>query len=195
MNDKKRPALIGGVILGLLSAIPFVNFVNACCCAWAIIGGIVAAYLYIKSSPTPVKTGDGAMIGALAGLVGAVIYIILGVPMSLLVGNTLASMAANLMANADPAQAEVFRQQIAQSQTVVSAIVSAIITATLLVIFSTVGGLLAVPIFEKRKDGGMGVPPPPSPPPGYGGQPTGGYAPPPPPDFGGPQGSGGSQSS
>src|SRR5437588_622051 len=53
MNDKMKPALIGGVILGILSAIPFVNIPNICCCAWAIVGGIIAANIYIKNSPAP----------------------------------------------------------------------------------------------------------------------------------------------
>jgi hypothetical protein len=42
MNDKLKPAIIGGVVLGLLSVIPFVNFANACCCLWAIVGGLLA---------------------------------------------------------------------------------------------------------------------------------------------------------
>jgi len=35
----------------------------------SIGGGALAAFLYIKDSPTPVKTGDGAMVGGLAGVV------------------------------------------------------------------------------------------------------------------------------
>ena len=59
MNNKMKPALLGGLIVGLLSAIPIVNY---CCCIWGIGGGALAAYLYIKDSPVPVKAGDGAMI-------------------------------------------------------------------------------------------------------------------------------------
>ena len=67
MNDKMKPALIGGVALGLLSAIPFINILNACCCAWAVVGGALATYLYIKNSVTPVRPGDGAVPGAGCG--------------------------------------------------------------------------------------------------------------------------------
>ena len=45
MNDKLKPALIGGVILGILSALPAVN---TCCCIWALVGGLIAANIYIK---------------------------------------------------------------------------------------------------------------------------------------------------
>ncbi len=71
MNDKMKPAIIGGVVLGVLSAIPFVNMVNMCCCAWAIVGGVLAANMYIKNSTSPVSTGDGALVAAIAGVVGA----------------------------------------------------------------------------------------------------------------------------
>src|SRR5918997_5101787 len=86
MNDKMRPAVIGGVVLGVLSAIPFVNMVNMCCCAWAIVGGVLAANMYIKNSTSPVSTGDGAQVGAIAGVVGAVIYLVLGVPLGIMAG-------------------------------------------------------------------------------------------------------------
>ncbi len=40
--SKMQPALIGGVILGVLSAVPFVNALNCLCCLWVIAGGVVA---------------------------------------------------------------------------------------------------------------------------------------------------------
>src|SRR5688572_31155406 len=64
MNNKLKPALIGGVVLGLLSAIPFVNAVNACCCLWAILGGMLATYLYVRNSATPATAADGAILGS-----------------------------------------------------------------------------------------------------------------------------------
>ena len=159
MNNKLKPAIIGGVVLGVLSVIPFVNFVNACCCLWAILGGMLAAHLYVKSSPTPVNAGDGAIVGALAGVVGAVIVIVIGIPISLLTSALVSGFFVSLISGMDPSQAEMMRQQMEAGQTVAGAIVNAIILAVLLVIFSTVGGLIGVSIFEKRKGGNL--PPPP----------------------------------
>ena len=79
MNNKLRPALIGGVALGLLSAIPIVSAANICCCAWVLAGGALAAYLYIKESPTPVSIGDGALLGLFAGGFGVVVQTSTGV--------------------------------------------------------------------------------------------------------------------
>ncbi len=191
MNDKMKPAIIGGVALGLLSAIPLIGAVNACCCAWAVLGGLLAANMYVKSSPTPVRPADGAVVGAIAGVIGAVIYIVVGLPLGLMTGNATMSVMEGIVSQAGPEAAEAFRQQatIMQNQSVgqrlMGAAPIALVGAVLLVIFSTIGGLIGVSVFEKRKGGGADVPPPP---PNFGGPQGGDYAPPPsapPSNFGG----------
>ena len=158
MNNKLKPALIGGVVLGLLSVIPLVNLVNICCCLWALLGGLLASYLYIKNSPVPARAGDGAILGALAGLVGAVIVVIIGIPISIIAGGITRELLIRLIENLNPGQAEAIRTQMEAGSTIPGAILNGIILAVLLVIFSTIGGLLGVPIFEKRKGP---IPPPP----------------------------------
>jgi len=142
--NKLKPALLGGLIVGLLSAIPFVNY---CCCIWGIAGGAVAGLLYIKESPTRIGPGDGAMIGALAGLVGAIIYLIIGVPIAYFLGS--AAMEESL------ARAGI---QLPFTGFLLF-LLSGLIGGLVLLCLSVIGGLISVPIFEKRKD----VPPPPPP--------------------------------
>ena len=170
MNDKLKPAIIGGVILGILSAIPAVNY---CCCIWALVGGLLAAHLYIKASPNPVTPADGAIVGALAGGIGVVLIIVIGIPLQLILGTAMMSMMGGIMQNADPRQADQFREAMAASGgvTIFNAIKGAVLSSVIAVIFSAVGGLLGVAIFEKRK-GGPGMPPPPPP---QAGGPGGGY--------------------
>src|SRR6266545_2331598 len=115
MNNKLKPALIGGVVLGLLSVIPIVNWANVCCCLWAILGGLLASYLFIKKSPHPANAGDGAILGLLAGLVGAVITVIIGIPLSLLVGSAMTGLFVKLIESVDPSQAEAMRRQMEAS--------------------------------------------------------------------------------
>lgn len=165
MNNKLKPAVIGGVVLGLLSAIPFVNFVNLCCCAWAILGGLLASYLYVKNSPTPANAGDGAIIGAIAGGIGAAIYLVIGIPLALVSGAAMREMMISLLAKFDPRQADLFRGAAMQGESVASTIIQGFIGALLLVVFAIIGGLIGIAIFEKRKGGGP-VPPPPPPAPG-----------------------------
>jgi hypothetical protein len=159
MNTKLKPALIGGVVLGVLSVIPFVSAANLCCCLWAILGGILASYLYIKNSPTPATPGDGAMLGALAGVIGGAISLVLGIPIAMAMGPTMRNLMITLLENADPRQAEMMRRQIeASGDAIAPLIIQSLIGAVLLFIFAIIGGLLGVLIFEKRKGG---EPPPP----------------------------------
>jgi hypothetical protein len=164
MNSKLKPAIIGGVVVGLLSAIPFVNIPNVCCCLWAILGGAIASWMYIKSSPNPVKAGEGAILGVLAGVVGAAIYVVIGIPLGILAGGAINGIIARMLENADPSSAREMRRQMA-NQSILGSIMFGFVWALLLIIFSTLGGLIGVPIFEKRK----GDPTPPAPPQGFGG--------------------------
>src|SRR5687767_14071458 len=171
MNNKLKPALIGGVVLGLLSAIPFVNAVNACCCLWAILGGMLATYLYVRNSATPATAADGAILGSIAGVIGAVISLILGIPLALVTGPTMRNMMIDLLGRVNPEQAELMRQQFELAgDAIAPVIINSVIMAVPLFVFSVIGGLLGVPIFEKRK--GTTTPPLP---PNLGGGP-GGYA-------------------
>ena len=144
MNNKLKPALLGGLIVGVLSAIPFINY---CCCIWTLGGGVLAAYLYIQSSPTPVKIGDGAIVGGLAGVIGGVIYFVLSLPINIFFG--MAAMEAQL---------ERSGIQLPFSGMVLL-IISSLLGAVILAVLTALGGLLGVAIFEKRKDGV--APPPP----------------------------------
>jgi hypothetical protein len=175
MNDKLKPAIIGGVILGVLSAIPAVN---TCCCIWALVGGLVAANMYIKSSPNPVTPADGAIVGAIAGAIGTVLIFVVGIPLQLIFGAAMSSMMGGLIQNADPRQAEQIQMAMASGLGFGRAIINAFMYGVCAVIFSAIGGLLGVALFEKRK-GGAGMPPPPPPqaggPGGYGTPGGGGY--------------------
>ena len=149
MNNKLKPALLGGLIVGFLSAIhSLIPFVGACCCIWSIIGGVLAAFLYIKGSSEPVKLGDGAIVGALAGVVGGIIYVIIYLPFSLLYGMVAVQEQLNRSG-----------VQIPFSGTIL-VIIGSIVGAVMLVLLSTLGGVIGTAIFEKRKGDGLAPPPP-----------------------------------
>jgi hypothetical protein len=153
MGDKLKPALIGGAIVGVLSLIPILNLG---CCIWAIIGGAVAVYMYVKGTPRPVQMGEGAVVGALAGLIGALITIVISFALS-----GAASMAM---------MEEQFRRNNVDMPVSGMALMVLLflIMGALLIGFSAIGGVIGVSLFEKRKGGttGTGMPPPP---PAYGG--------------------------
>ena len=160
MNNKVKPAVIGGVVIGILSVIPLVGAVNLCCCLWAVLGGMLASNLYIKNSPVPVKTGDGAAVGAIAGLIGAVILVVLGIPIDLATGPMMKGLMVDLLRRIDPQQAEMVRVQMeASGSSIASVVITSLVLAVLLFVFAIIGGLIGVALFEKRK--GPAAPPPP----------------------------------
>jgi hypothetical protein len=150
MNNKLKPAILGGLIVGVLSGLlSFIPFVNYCCCIWSIGGGVLAAFLYIKSSATPVGMGDGAMVGGLAGVVGGILYLIINLPITLLIVG-VAGMNSQL------SQAGVKLP----FGPIVLVFISSIVTAVILAGLATLGGVIGVAIFEKRKGDGLAPPPP-----------------------------------
>ena len=78
-----QPALIGGLVVGVLSALPLIYVGNLCCCLWIISGGVVAAYLLQQSQTAPIVASDGALVGLLAGIVGAFVYLVVSIPINL----------------------------------------------------------------------------------------------------------------
>jgi hypothetical protein len=153
MNNKLKAALLGGLIVGVVSGvISMIPIVKMCCCLFGIGGGVVAGLIYIKGSPTRVSIGDGAMVGALAGVVGGIIYLVIDLPITLWMG------AAELERTFSQ-----YGSKMPFSGTVLI-LVSSIIGTIGLIILAAIGGILSVPIFEKRKDA---IPPPPAAPGGY----------------------------
>lgn len=158
--SKLQPALVGGLILGLLSSIPIIEIVNACCCLWVLLGGAVAARMLISRSPIlPVSYGDGALVGALAGVVGSAITLVLGVPIDLLLTaprESIDTLRQFPIPMDDPAVRQVI--DLVQNQPVLFALLGWMIGAVITVGFGALGGMIGIGIFEKRK--GQPMPPP-----------------------------------
>jgi len=73
-----QAVLLGGLFIGVLSALPIINIAN-CCCLWIIGGGVLAAYFAQQDDPAPLGLASGAGIGFRAGLLGAVVWLIASV--------------------------------------------------------------------------------------------------------------------
>lgn len=104
--------------------------------------------LYVKGSPTPVSVGDGAIVGAMTGAIGGAIYLVIGMPIYFVLGGVAAmSMQIRQISPDFPLSGAVLL------------IIGGIIGFIIYLVLATVGGLIGVPIFEKRKNGS--APPPP----------------------------------
>jgi len=71
-----QPVLLGGLFIGVLSALPIVQLCN-CCCLWIVGGGVLAAYLQQQNQPAPLNVTGGARVGLIAGIVGAFVWLLI----------------------------------------------------------------------------------------------------------------------
>jgi len=178
MNEEKmlKPALIGGVLLGILSSLPFINLFNCFCCAWVIGGGVLASYLYVKDSPFPVTLGRGLILGLLTGLIGTLVTALFFAPFYLMMnragGGVIEQIRRTIeqLPNMPPETRETFRSLSERGGMdaffLVLGFVCMLITYSLA---AMLGGLVGVALFEKRKPNEAPVTPlyqpPPNPPP------------------------------
>jgi hypothetical protein len=174
MNDLdwKVPALIGGLITGLLSNAPIIGLANCCFCAWALVGGAVAAKMLVNRTPRPVKSSEGAKIGLIAGVIAAGINLFLAVVFAALsFGDDSASQLLSDMASRsnDPEFQETMSRvteiysNLTPAQKIIYLLVLQTFASGLLGAFCVLGGLLGIALFETRKE----LPPPPQYPPQY----------------------------
>lgn len=166
--SKLQPALVGGLTIGVLSSIPLVSAGNLCCCLWVLLGGAIAARMMVKRSPhLPVTTGEGAEVGALAGLVSAGVILLIGVPLNLIFSDSNSESMRQFADSTDnPAIREAMLQvtSMMEEHVVLFALLTWFVTSIIYIAFATVGGMIGVALFEKRK----GQQPPPQAP-NYGG--------------------------
>jgi hypothetical protein len=153
MDGKLRAAFWGGLFTGVLTALPFVKYLNACCCLWVISGGLIAVYVAQSNQRETIKAADGVFVGLLAGLIGALISF----PINLMyeawergmilrfIDNMGAEVPGELRDVLDNASGSPIRQ-----------IAGLFFSMVAYSVFGMLGGLLGVAIFKK-------TPPPPPP--------------------------------
>ena len=148
MTGKKvGAAAIGGCAGAVASQIPGLQILNLACCALVVGGGILAVYLALKDDPRSAAApyGEGAKIGALAGVFGSVLGILIGL---LILGGITGVMGIGALTAESVEDFEAF--------SVFSAIaglgVIAIVASSLIinVAFSTVGGVIGAAIVHRK---------------------------------------------
>jgi hypothetical protein len=154
MGHLLQPAFLGGLFIGVLSSLPIVEFGNVCCCLWVVSGGILATYLAQSNHPFPIKAAEGALIGILAGVVGAVIAF----PINLVFEGWKRQFAMSLLERMQfEIPSDVRDMMESRGGGVIGHVLNLLISVVIYVIFGLLGGLLGVAMFKKD------APPPPPP--------------------------------
>jgi hypothetical protein len=150
--------------MGVLSALPLVAAGNLCCCLWIISGGAIGAYLLQQNQTTPITPGDGALVGLLAGIVGAFVQLLVSIPIGILVAPLERAMLQRLLEMAGSMPPEMrdmlgrytgANGEFSAALFVVKKLAELIMWLFAGSIFSTLGGLLGAMMFHKQS------PPPP----------------------------------
>jgi hypothetical protein len=148
-----QPALLGGVFMGVLSALPFVSYANACCCLWVVAGGLIAAWLLQQNHPYQITTSDGALVGLLAGVFGALIGIVITVlmaPFQRQLDLYILGRLTQAMGDVPPMVEQVIEQRRSMPAVTVLAVVASLVFSLIInPIFGMLGGLLGAVLFKK----------------------------------------------
>lgn len=164
MGERLQPAFWGGLFIGVLSALPIVQVGNCCCCLWIVTGGVLAAYLRQQQTPYAIQASEGALVGLMAGIIGAVLTVIISIPMHAITGPMQQNMMEWVLSRNPDMPAE-FRDAIQRASgdaalNPLSLALSIVYYLVVGVVFGMLGGLLGAAVFKKNAP----LPPPPPPP-------------------------------
>ena len=165
---KLRSAIIGGLLIGMISGIPGLSLLNCCCCAGILLGGALSVYFYkqeFTSEMPPLESSDALILGIVSGIIGAIITTILSASISLLIGPAETKLVSGFMekilqkledrGSLPPGTIDNVRDQFEQAikeGTTLGGVLRSLIYALILYpIFSMLGGLIGFGIFGKRK--------------------------------------------
>ena len=160
------PVIAGGLFLGVLSAVPRINFLNCACCILVIGGGLLASYLYLKSYPPElprVTYGDAALLGLLTGLFGAVVDTVVSIPFDLWLGGFANQDALQQIRNTPeipPELVQFLETMMVGGFSVIGVVISLIFGSIIYSTFAMVGAMLGVAILGPKGGAEPGSVPP-----------------------------------
>jgi hypothetical protein len=137
--------------MGVLSALPVVSAGNLCCCLWIVCGGAAAAYLLQQNQPTTAITpGDGAVVGLFAGPIGALVHLVLSIPITFLLGPAEHRLLQRIIENTGSMPPE-YREYVGSfAGGGIQVMVGFFFMLFVGSLFSTLGGLLGAVIFRRQ---------------------------------------------
>ena len=166
--SKLRAAILGGLIVGTISGLPGLNFLNCCCCAGILFGGAMSVYLYrleFTDQMPPMESSDALVLGIIAGIIGALVTTFLSAMISLILGPMETEMVRNLVekfgqklensGSLPPGTmndlSDKLEQAMKESGKIGGILRSLVYALILYPIFSMLGGLIGFGIFGKKK--------------------------------------------
>jgi len=162
MNNQRpeylAPALIAGAAAGVLSGVPFISCL---CCLWIIGGAVLATHLLAGRTPGALTAGDGAIVGALTGIVAAIVENLVAIPLRPFNEAFAKRLLEGLSRFSDqmPAgwQSWMDRSR-ATGVTAAGFLLNVFLAAAIFAVLGVLGGVIGASLFGRKK-----TPPPPAP--------------------------------
>lgn len=150
--SKLIPALYGGIVIGLVSSIPYLNFVNCLCCAGVLLGGFLSVFFYTRDltpDMPPLASSDALQLGTLAGVFGAIISSVIFIVMFELVGGSDFMYEMETYSDQLPPEMFEMMQSLLESGVVLFVIMMA---ASLVIdtLFGLLGGLIGYAVLKPK---------------------------------------------
>lgn len=157
--DKVIPALYGGLVMGVISAIPFVNLINCLCCAGVLLGGFLAVFFYKNNftpDTPPYTAGDCLAVGALSGVFGALTSVVLSAITVMIFGDVMREFILRLLEEGGfdiPEDVmEELRRIIEERPTAAESIVIDLLVSLIVYpIFGLLGGLIGYGVWKPKQ--------------------------------------------
>ena len=166
--NKQRAALLGGLVMGWVWGIPFLNLINCRCCAGIVLAGVLTSHLYreefVEGMP-PFESSDGLIVGLMAGIVGAVVATFIGNLVHIIFGPVGAELMKNIVekiierleeqgsipSGTYDQLLEEMQKEMYKSVTLYEILKDFLFAVIILPIFGMLGGLLGYAIFGRKK--------------------------------------------
>ncbi len=155
MSDKTPSILIGGAVVAVLST-SYIGFINCLCCAGVIIGAMTAVWHYTNTNSLTIPAGQGAVIGLLAAIVGAVLAMLVNyilINLGIRSDQAIVEFILNRFGDQMPLeQVEAMEEQLDASLSFGIFFINSLIGLVVSVIFGAIGGAIGASVFKKGED-------------------------------------------
>jgi len=148
-----QPVLLGGLFIGVLSALPIINIAN-CCCLWILGGGALTVYLAQQDDPRTLSPLDGARLGFRAGVFGAVVWLFAAAVVGVMLAPLQQRAAELVLRNATDIPPDVRSWLDAlgrSSSTTATLVVGLLFQLCIAAPFASLGGLIGAAVFGRSE--------------------------------------------
>jgi hypothetical protein len=142
-----KPVLIAGIIAGVISSVPFIGWLNICCCLWILLAGIMAVYMVASGLDKKIDYGQGAFIGLLSGLVAAVVSTILD-SILLTFGYNIIQHLADRFSEFEKIRDLIYTTELGFFSFIFDLLISIVFFA----VFGALGGIIGTALYSKKKE-------------------------------------------